>query len=110
MIKFGLLVGVLVVGVVLVIVGIGGPTEPGKEGGVVPKKAQQEYEDSKSTYTWSTVAGIGVSLLALGGFALMFRAWMNSGDGEASEEEQAPDPAEDDADEESPEDREPEQT
>lgn len=102
MVKFGLLLGVLLVGVVLIIVGIGGPPEPKKVGGVVLKSAQAEYEASKSTFTWSLVAGIGVSLLSVGGFALMVRSWLNSDDGEGSDAQQAPTPAEGDPDAQSP--------
>jgi hypothetical protein len=99
MIKFGLLLGVLVVGVVLIIVGIGGPPEPQKVGGVVPKAAQAEYEASKSTFTWSLVAGIGVSLLSVGGFALMLRSSPKRNDGEGGDAEPTPTPAEDESDE-----------
>ena len=89
MVKFGLLAGVLIVGIVLIIVGAGGPSEPTKVGGVVPKKAQEEYDQSKSTYRNSLLAGIGVCILAVGGFALMFRSWMNSpSEGEEAAEDE----------------------
>jgi len=80
MIKVGFLLGVLVVGVVLVIVGAGGPAEPDKVGGVVPKTAQEEFEQSKGTYRWSLIIGIIVCLLSIGGFVLMVRSCLGGDD------------------------------
>jgi len=72
MTKFGLLLGVLVVGVVLIIVGLSG-TSDGQ--GASPTKPAQEAKGSVNVGL--LLGGIGVCLLSVLGMVLMFRAWIN---------------------------------
>ena len=69
MIKFGLLLGVLVVGVVLIIAAVSGTSD-----GATPAKAGQAAKGSVSVGL--LLGGIGVCVLSLAGMALMFWLWI----------------------------------